>query len=306
MRGSGVFVARLERAGVPSGGGWVPSGAVLVTGGTGALGGRVARWLAGHGAERVVLLSRRGLGAPGAAELRVELVESGCAVDVVACDVADRAGLRAVVEAVSAETPLRAVVHAAGVLDDGVLEGLTPERLGSVIAAKADAALALHEVTCGLDLDAFVLFSSLAGTVGAAGQANYAAANAMLDALAVQRRAAGLPATSIAWGPWAGSGMAADETAVSGRLRRAGIRPLDGRTSAARASAAHRRSTDAPATVVADIDWAGSPRAWPPRARARCWTAYPRRCVRWRPHAARAVTARACRPSPPSSPRARG
>ncbi|WP_225851352.1 beta-ketoacyl reductase, partial [Streptomyces sp. HPF1205] len=216
VRGSGVFVARLERAaggGVVSGGGWCPSGTVLVTGGTGVLGGRVARWLAAGGAERVVLVSRRGWGAAGVEELVASVEGLGCGVEVVACDVADREGLRAVVEGVCAGGRLSAVVHAAGVLDDGVLEGLTAGRLASVVGAKVEGALVLHEVTRDVPLDAFVLFSSLSGVVGAAGQGNYAAANAVLDALAVHRRSLGLPATSIAWGPWAGGGMAADEAA---------------------------------------------------------------------------------------------
>ncbi|MFS7880283.1 type I polyketide synthase, partial [Streptomyces asiaticus] len=259
VRGSGVFGRRLARATarqVAESEGWSARGTVLVTGGTGALGGQVARWLIDKGAEHVVLTSRRGLDAPGAAELRDELAASGARITVAACDVADRealAGLLADLPAdLPAELPLTAVVHAAGVLDDGVLESLTPERFASVLRAKADAALALDELTRDLDLSAFVLFSSTSGTVGAAGQANYAAANAFLDALAERRRTEGLPATSIAWGPWAAGGMAADE-ALEQRMRRAGMPPMD----ADLAIDALQRALDLgdAAVTVADVDW---------------------------------------------------
>ncbi|MFE2546305.1 type I polyketide synthase [Actinacidiphila glaucinigra] len=223
VRSSGVFGRRLVRASLPEGAGsWVPSGTVLVTGGTGALGGRVARWLAEAGAERLVLTSRRGMDAPGAAELVAEL---GVEVSVVACDASDRDALRAVL-AEHADS-LTAVVHTAGVLDDGVLDGLTPDRIQGVLRAKATSALNLHELTVelGIELDAFVLFSSMSGTIGAAGQGNYAAANAFLDALAEQRRADGLAATSIAWGPWAEGGMAADDT-MDARMRHEGVPPM--------------------------------------------------------------------------------
>ncbi|WP_344610041.1 beta-ketoacyl reductase, partial [Streptomyces glaucus] len=209
VRAGGVLGRRLtpapgaERAPV-----WEPSGTVLITGGTGALGGHVARWAARHGAEHLLLLSRRGRQAPGAAELEAELTGLGARVTIAACDTAGRAELTAALARIPAEAPLTAVVHAAGVLDDAVLDGLTPQRFGAVFRAKVQSALLLDELTRGLDLAAFVLFSSVAGAVGNPGQANYAAANTVLDALAQRRRAQGLPATSIAWGAWDGGGMA--------------------------------------------------------------------------------------------------
>ncbi|MER7514723.1 SDR family NAD(P)-dependent oxidoreductase, partial [Streptomyces lavendulae] len=253
VRSSGVFGRRLVRAAAGGAGSWVPSGTVLVTGGTGALGGRVARWLAGAGAARLVLTSRRGVDAPGAAELVEELGALGVDVSVVACDAADREALRELLAA-EAET-LTAVVHTAGVLDDGVLEALTPERFEGVLRAKATSALNLHELTVelGIELSAFVLFSSMSGMTGAAGQGNYAAANAYLDALAEQRRAAGLAATSLAWGPWAEGGMAADE-AMEARMRREGLPPMAPDT----AMAVLRQSvgsSDGAALLVADVDW---------------------------------------------------
>ncbi|MCX4545398.1 type I polyketide synthase [Streptomyces sp. NBC_01565] len=252
VRSSGVFGRRLVRAAGGSADSWTPSGTVLVTGGTGALGGRVARWLAGAGVERLVLTSRRGLDAPGAADLVAELSGLGVDVSVVACDAADRDALRALLAA-EADT-LTAVVHTAGVLDDGVLDALTPDRFESVLRAKATSALNLHELTVelGIELSAFVLFSSMSGTIGAAGQANYAAANAYLDALAQQRRAAGLAATSLAWGPWAEGGMAADE-AMDARMRREGVPPMD--PDAAIAALAQAVGTDEIALTVADITW---------------------------------------------------
>ncbi|MBW5485874.1 type I polyketide synthase, partial [Streptomyces bambusae] len=201
----------------------------------------------------LVLTSRRGEQAPGAADLAAELTAAGTRVTVAACDAADREALAAVIDAVPAELPLTAVVHTAGVLDDGVLDALTPERFAAVARPKADAAVHLHELTRDHDLSAFVLFSSFAGAVGGAGQANYAAANAVLDALAEQRRADGLPATAVAWGAWAGGGMAEDEAAVGDRLRRHGVRPMDPHT----AVAGLRQALDHgdAAVAVADIDW---------------------------------------------------
>ncbi|MEU2401730.1 type I polyketide synthase [Streptomyces pseudogriseolus] len=214
LRSHGIFGRRLKQAAplaprtAPADGpsAWTPGeGAALVTGGTGALGAHVARWAVRQGARHLLLVSRRGEQAPGAAELRTELEESGARVTMAALDVSVREDLAALL----AEHPVDAVFHAAGVLDDGTLLTSDSDQVRRVMGPKAEAALLLDELTRDTDLSAFVLFSSLAGTVGSPGQGVYAAANAVLDALAERRRAEGLPATSIAWGPWAGAGMAA-------------------------------------------------------------------------------------------------
>nr|WP_257231509.1 type I polyketide synthase [Streptomyces sp. Rer75] len=253
IRSSGVYAARLTRdTARGDGDGWQPHGTVLITGGTGALGAHVARRLASRGAEHLVLVSRRGAQAPGAAELRQELTELGARVTVTDCDIADRRSLAAVLDGMPEDAPLTGVVHTAGVLDDGVVTELTPERLAGVLAAKADAARHLHELTADLELDAFVLFSSIAGVLGNAGQSAYAAGNAHLDALAQHRRGLGLPATSVAWGPWGGDGMAADGVAEE-RFRRSGVRVLDPERAVA---ALDQVLADGRAcATVADVDW---------------------------------------------------
>ncbi|MEV6908283.1 SDR family NAD(P)-dependent oxidoreductase [Amycolatopsis sp. NPDC051071] len=176
-----------------------PDDTVLITGGTGTLGGLLARHLVtGHDVRHLWLLSRGG----DAPELEAELTALGAEVVIRACDAADRDALAAVLAEIPTETPLRGVVHVAGVVDDGVLGSLTPERLDRVLRPKVDAAINLQELTAGHELSAFVLFSGAAGTFGGPGQANYAAANVFLDALAIHRAARGLPATTLAWGRW--------------------------------------------------------------------------------------------------------
>ncbi|WP_374201987.1 type I polyketide synthase, partial [Actinokineospora sp. PR83] len=246
LRPGSLLGRRITRAAVPEGEGWRPRGTVLVTGGTGGLGAQTARWLATAGAEHLVLLSRRGLDAPGAAELAAELSATGVRVDVIACDVTDRAALAAVVDGLE----LTAVVHTAAVLDDGVLDSITPERVAGVLAVKRDATRHLHELTLGRDLDAFVLFSSMSGTFGASGQGNYAPGNAFLDAFAHHRRAIGLPATALAWGPWAGGGMA--DGPVGELARRHGLPAMDPELAVRAMATAVGADT---AVALADIDW---------------------------------------------------
>ncbi|WP_416565362.1 type I polyketide synthase [Nocardia testacea] len=207
------------------------SGTVLITGGTGGLGAVLARHLVTeHDVRDLLLVSRGGADAPGAAELRADLIALGARPRIEACDVSDRTAVRDLLAAIPAERPLTAVIHAAGTLDDATVTTLTAERTDHVLAPKADAAWILHEATRDTGLSAFVLFSSIAGVLGAAGQGNYAAANSFLDALAIRRRAAGLPAIALDWGLWERAdtgGMAGtlDEAGIA-RLARAGVHPL--------------------------------------------------------------------------------
>ncbi|WP_270890151.1 SDR family NAD(P)-dependent oxidoreductase [Streptomyces sp. DHE17-7] len=208
---------------------WDPEGTVVVTGGTGGLGAVLARHLvAEHGVRHLLLAGRRGPDAPGAAELRAELRESGAEVTLVACDVSDPEEVRRLFASVLADHPVTGVVHTAGTLDDGLVESLTAERLTAVLRPKADAVWHLHQATRDLDLAAFVVFSSLAGTTGAPAQANYAAGNAFLDAVARLRRDAGLPGLSLAWGPWAPTGGMTGELSEQDleRMSRSGTPPL--------------------------------------------------------------------------------
>ncbi|MEU9993648.1 SDR family NAD(P)-dependent oxidoreductase [Streptomyces sp. NPDC048045] len=238
------------------------AGTVLVTGASGALGGLVARHLAATGRARsLVLASRRGAGASGMPALAAELAGAGTSVQVVACDAADRKQLAGVIAGVPAAAPLTGVVHTAGVLDDGVIASLTPDRVRRVMRPKADAAWHLHELTRHLDLDTFVLFSSIAGVWGNPGQANYAAGNTFLDTLAVHRRRQGLPAVSLAWGPWE-QGMAGALTdAERQRMGRQGLRPLSDADGLALLDAAAVRPE--PLLVTARLDLAALRRLGP-------------------------------------------
>ncbi|MCX4902867.1 type I polyketide synthase [Streptomyces sp. NBC_00878] len=254
VRTTGVFARRLMRAPLPGGTParrWQPRGTVLITGGTGGVGANVARWAATEGARHLLLTSRRGAAAPGAAELGRELEALGASVTFAACDTGDRDALAATLADIPEEHPLTAVVHAAGVVRYTKVRDLTPEELDEVLTGKATGARHLDELTAHLDLDAFVLFSSGAAAWGGGSQGAYAAANAYLDGLAEARHAAGRPATSLAWGIWGGGGMGADLDEQS--LARMGLALLD----PALALAVMREAVehDEPTLTVTDTDW---------------------------------------------------
>ncbi|WP_280923532.1 type I polyketide synthase, partial [Streptomyces palmae] len=260
LRGGTAHVPKLTRAVAVAGpaGGFTaaPDGTVLITGGTGTLGAILARHLvAAHGVRRLLLTSRSGPAAPGARELVAELSELGARTTVAACDAADREALAGLLSDIPAQHPLTAVIHAAGVVDDGVIQALTTDRLAAVLRPKVDAAWNLHELTRDTELSSFVLFSSAAGVLGNPGQANYAAANAFLDALAEHRRAHGLTATSLAWGWWAErsemtSGLG---DADRQRMTRLGVRALTSEQGMALFDAAVNRAEPALTAVRMDI-----------------------------------------------------
>ncbi|MFF1465894.1 SDR family NAD(P)-dependent oxidoreductase, partial [Streptomyces sp. NPDC058330] len=254
IRSAGVFGRRLTKAGQPRENvkRWVPRGSVLITGGTGAIGGHVARWLAGRGAERLVLTSRSGPVAAEAASLAAELATAGAQVEVIASDAADEAALAGLINRIGTEGPrLSAVMHAAGLGQATALDEISVEELAAVLAAKAAGAASLDRLTAELDLDAFVMFSSIAATWGSGLQAGYAAANSFLDALAESRLARGLAATSVAWGPWGGGGMTDAEGAT--QMQRRGLRLIEP-DQAIQALAQALDGQDQLITVV-DVDW---------------------------------------------------
>ncbi|MEU2135070.1 type I polyketide synthase, partial [Streptomyces sp. NPDC018352] len=259
LRSSGLFVRRLAhdpRSAAPAGRpAFVPRGTALITGGTGALGAHTARWLAANGAERIVLTSRRGPEAPGAAELVAELGTLGAPATVVACDVSDREALAALLESVRTDggPALRSVFHTAGIASDTPLTDIDLGTFGDEIRAKAAGAAHLDELLRDQDdeIDAFVLFSSISSVWGSRGQGAYATGNTYLDALAQRRRERGATATSVSWGAWGGGGLA--DGREGERLARRGIRTM----SPEHAIGALKNALDHDDThvAVADVDW---------------------------------------------------
>ncbi|MDT0527732.1 SDR family NAD(P)-dependent oxidoreductase [Micromonospora sp. DSM 115977] len=256
VRGPGVFARRLVRAALgdrPPARRFTPAGTALITGGTGGLGARAARWLAAAGAEHVVLVSRRGPDAPGAAELEAELTGLGARVTVAACDIADRAALAELLDRVEADgPPVRTVLHTAGIAQATPLAEVTPAELAEVTVGKTAGAAHLADLLADRELDAFVVYSSIAATWGSGGQAGYAAGNAYLDALVQRRRAEGRAGTAIAWGPWSDGGMHAAD--AERNLRRRGLPAMD--PTVAMGALQQALDHDDVTVTVADVDWA--------------------------------------------------
>ena len=235
---------------------------MLITGGTGMAGSAVATHLVAHyGVAHVVLVSRSGPDAAGVPELVAELEDGGAQVVVASCDVANRDAVAELIAQLPPQYPLKGVFHAAGVLDDGLIASLTPQRVDAVLRAKVDGAWNLHELTKDLDLSAFVMFSSMAGIVGTPGQANYAAANSFLDGLAAYRRARGLPGSSVAWGLWEqASGMTQHlSDRDKARMSRIGLAPIS--TEQALRLFDTAVLTDRPLLVATRLDRVGAGRA---------------------------------------------
>ena len=254
IRGGDVLARRLVRAGQQASAvRWASSGTALVTGGTGAIAKHVAGWVSRRGAARVVLVSRSGPAARGVAAVAASLAAAGSQAAVLAADISERPVVSALLTWIGAGgPPLTAVLHTAGVAQVTALEQTTLAELASVLAAKTAGAAHLDELTAGMDLDAFVLFSSISATWGSGLQPAYAAANAFLDGLAEDRRRRNLTATSVAWGPWSGGGMSAE---AAGQLRRLGLRPMDPELAVAALGQALDHGDGL--LTVADVDWAG-------------------------------------------------
>ncbi|MGN9789439.1 beta-ketoacyl synthase N-terminal-like domain-containing protein, partial [Nonomuraea sp. ZG12] len=281
IRAGGILARRLVRAAPrqAGSGGWVPQGTVLLTGASGVIGPDLAAWLTDAGVEHAVLTSRRGPGTPGAGVLAAFLAEAGSAVSMVACDVVDRdalAGLLAWIPTVA--SPLSAVIHAAVAVELMSVEQTSLDQLALALSAKVAGATHLDELTADLDLDAFVLFSSITATWGVGEHGTYAAANAHLDALAENRRARGLPATSVAWGVWSSGGRFDEpdpgepvqdrpQSLIPERIRRQGLRLLE--PERALTVLGQVLADDETVLSVADVDWPrfsavfNAVRSWP-------------------------------------------
>ncbi|WP_193791093.1 type I polyketide synthase [Mycobacterium paraense] len=282
------FVSQARHTGkvvltLPEGPGGLAAGTALITGGTGMAGSALARHLvAKYRVPHVMLVSRGGERADGAAELAAELREAGASVSVVACDVGDPEAVAGLLARVPARYPLQGVFHAAGVLDDGLIASLTPERMDTVLRSKVDGAWHLHELTKDSNLSAFVMFSSMAGIVGAPGQANYAAANSFLDGLASYRRGQGLAGLSVAWGLWEEASTMTRHLGEQdrARMRRAGLAPLSSQQALQLLDEA--LLADRPLVVAARLDTAalgGDGAMVPPILRALATTRRSRRVI---------------------------